>query len=808
MSTERNRESRLAPWQDVSLAPEQRVAAVIAEMTLREKVAQLYGVWVGVSSAGGDVAPFQHEMDDAIDFDELIRHGLGQLTRPFGTAPVDAAVGVLSLARTQARIVSDSRLGIPALAHEECLAGFTAWGATAYPVPLSWGATFNPEVVEAMAARIGASMRSVGVHQGLAPVLDVTRDPRWGRTEETIGEDPYLVATVASAYIRGLQSAGIIATLKHFAGYSASKAGRNLAPVSIGPREFADVILPPFEMAVREARVRSAMHAYVDVDGVPAAANRELLTGLLRDTWGFTGTVVADYFGIAFLHTLHGVAGSFGEAGAQALTAGTDVELPTVKTYGELLIAEVEQGRLEESVIDTALRRVLAQKLELGLLDPDWDPLPAGFDAADLDDIEAQRGRIDLDQTADRQLAREIAEQAVVLVHNDGTLPLPDASVAGKRILLTGPTADDNFTLLGCYSFPSHVGSRYPEMPVGIAIPTVLEAIRSEFAGAEVSYTQGVSVDGPDTDGIAGAVAAARDADLVITLLGDRAGLFGRGTSGEGCDAADMKLPGAQQELLEALLDSGTPVVVVLVEGRPYALGSAPERAAAILATFFPGEEGAGAIAGVLSGRVNPSGRLPVTIPSAPGGQPYTYLAAPLGQKSGTSNLDPAGRYPFGHGLTYTRFAWTDLTVDGQPVESSGPDAAAGSAPVGAFDTAGQITVGLSVANVGPRPGVEVIQLYLHDPVGSVVRPVQRLIGFARVELDVGQRAAVSFTVPADVTSFTGAHRQRIVESGDLQLRLGASSGDIRLAAAVVMTGETRSVDHSRALHCEVLVEL
>ena len=426
------------------------------------------------------------------------------------------------------------------------------------------------------------------------------------------------------------------------------------------------------------------------------------------------------------------------------------------------------------------------------MLDPGWDPLPAGFDAADLDDIEAQRGRIDLDQNADRQLAREIAEQAVVLVHNDGTLPLPDASVAGKRILLTGPTADDNFTLLGCYSFPSHVGSRYPEMPVGIAIPTVLEAIRSEFAGAEVSYIQGVSVDGPDTDGIAGAVAAARDADLVITLLGDRAGLFGRGTSGEGCDAADMKLPGAQQELLEALLDSGTPVVVVLVEGRPYALGSAPERAAAILATFFPGEEGAGAIAGVLSGRVNPSGRLPVTIPSAPGGQPYTYLAAPLGQKSGTSNLDPAGRYPFGHGLTYTRFAWTDLTVDGQPVESSGPGRGrrVSSGRRVRLPPARSPSAYRSPTSVR-APGVEVIQLYLHDPVGSVVRPVQRLIGFARVELDVGQRAAVSFAVPADVTSFTGAHGQRIVESGDLQLRLGASSGDIRLAAAVVMTGET-----------------
>src|SRR5579875_3894278 len=220
-----------APWHNTSLTPDQRVDALIAAMTLREKLAQLYGVWVGASPAGGDdVAPFQHELTDAVDFDALIQNGLGQLTRPFGSAPVDPAVGVLSLVRMQRRIVEASRLGIPAVAHEECLAGFTAWGATAYPVPLSWGASFNPALIEEMAQRIGQSLRSVGIHQGLAPVLDVVRDPRWGRTEETIGEDPYLVGTIGTAYVRGLEGAGIIATLKHFVGYSASRAGRNLAP--------------------------------------------------------------------------------------------------------------------------------------------------------------------------------------------------------------------------------------------------------------------------------------------------------------------------------------------------------------------------------------------------------------------------------------------------------------------------------------------------------------------------------------------------------------------------------------------------
>ncbi|HTW12580.1 MAG TPA: glycoside hydrolase family 3 N-terminal domain-containing protein [Solirubrobacteraceae bacterium] len=775
-------------WRDTTRSPQERVEALIAEMTLREKLAQLYGVWVGVSPVGGDVAPFQHELTDGIDFEAVINDGLGQLTRPFGSAPVDPAVGVVSLVRAQKRIMAANRLAIPALAHEECLAGFTAWGATAYPVPLSWGATFDPELIQEMSTRIGRSMRSVNVHQGLAPVLDVARDLRWGRVEETAGEDPYLVGRITSAYIRGLESTGIIATLKHFIGYSASKAGRNLAPVSMGPREFADVMAVPFEMAILETGVRSVMHAYTDVDGLPAAANPELLTGLLRDTWGFDGTVVADYFGVTFLEMQHGVAATLGDAAVQALRAGVDVELPSVAAYGEPLLAEVEAGRIDIEVIDTALRRVLAQKLELGLLDPDWSPLPPGWSESDLDDAEAVRGRITLDADADRALARRVAEQAVVLVHNDGTLPL--GAQAGRRILVVGPTADDNFTLLGCYSFPSHVGSLHPDVPIGIEIPTVLEALRDEFRDAEITYMQGVSIDGDDDSGIAPAAAAAREHDLVITMLGDRAGLFGRGTSGEGCDAANMALPGRQQELLERLLDTGTPVILGLIEGRPYSLGTAPERAAAIVASFFPGEEGGSAIAGVLSGRVNPSGHLPVSIPVTPDGQPATYLAARLGQLSGTSSIDPTPRYPFGHGLTYTTFAWSDLRGDGQ---TAGVD--------------GTLSVSLSVENTGQRAGVELVQLYLHDPVASTVRPVNRLIGFARVPLDAGSSARVTFDVPADVTSFTGRDGRRIVEPGRLELRLGASSGDIRLVAGVELTGHTRVVDHTRALHCGVRID-
>ncbi|MCQ4211281.1 glycoside hydrolase family 3 C-terminal domain-containing protein [Streptomyces longispororuber] len=780
--------TRVPPWRDASRTAAARADALLAEMTLEEKIAQLFGVWVGASAEGGDVAPHQHDMEEVVDLDELLPHGLGQLTRPFGTAPVDPALGALSLARTQRRVVAANRFGIPAFAHEECLAGFAAWGATAYPVPLAWGATFDPDLVRLMAAAIGRDLRSVGVHQGLAPVLDVVRDARWGRVEETIGEDPYLVGTVATAYVQGLESAGIVATLKHFAGYSASRAGRNLAPVSMGGREFADVILPPFEMAVRESGVRSVMHAYTDIDGIPSASDERLLTELLRDTWGFEGTVVADYFGIAFLKTLHGVAGSLGDAAGAALAAGVDVELPTVKTFGEPLRKAIADGTVPESLVDRAARRVLLQKVESGLLDADWDPTPhalAGITA------EHARGTVDLDGGPNRDLARRVAEESVILLSNDGTLPLTDGR-APARIAVIGPNAETPTAVLGCYSFPVHVGSRTPDAPLGIDLPTLREALAAEFPDSEIVTTAGLAAaDASGTEGFDAAIALAREADLVIAALGDRAGLFGRGTSGEGCDAASLSLPGAQEQLLDALLDTGTPVVVTLLAGRPYALGRAVQESAAIVQTFFPGEEGTTALAGVLSGRVRPSGRLPVSVPLRPGAQPSTYLAPRLGQATEVSNLDPAPAFGFGHGLTYTTFDWSELRVDTELVA-----------------TDGEFTLACTVRNSGTQPGTEVVQLYLHDPVASVVQPVQRLVGYVRLpELAPGEAVRVRATVPADLASFTGRTGRRIVEPGDLELRLSASSTTPLLTARVTLSGPVREVDHRRRLHAHFTTE-
>jgi beta-xylosidase len=757
-----------APWRDPALPAAARVDDLLSRMTLEEKTAQLYGVWVGAATDGDGVAPLQSEMTADYEWDELITHGLGQLTRSFGTAPVDPALGAQALARAQRRIAEAGRFGIPAVAHEECLAGFTAWGATAYPVPLAWGATFDPPLVEAMARNIGEDLRSAGVHQGLAPVLDVVRDPRWGRVEETIGEDPYLVGTIGSAYVRGLESAGIVSTLKHFAGYASSAGARNLAPVRAGVREFADITLPPFEMALREGGARSVMAAYTDTDGVPASADPGLLTELLRGEWGFTGTVVADYFGVGFLQTQHRVAGTEAEAAHAALVAGLDVELPTLKCYGRPLVEAVRAGEVPESLVDRAARRVLLQKCELGLLDADWDPEP--------------RTAVDLDSAANRALARRLAEESVALLDNpDGILPLsPDT-----RIAVVGPRAADALAMLGCYSFPSHVLTHHPEVPMGVEIPTVLEALRAELPDAKVTFARGCDTSDPDPSGFEEAVARTAEADVCVAVLGDRAGLFGRGTSGEGCDATDLRLPGVQGDLLDALVATGVPVVLVLLTGRPYALGRWHGRLAAVVQAFFPGEEGGPAVAGVLSGRVNPSGRLPVSVPRVPGGQPWTYLQPPLGLAGEVSNLDPTPLYAFGHGRSYTTFTW---------------DSEAAGAEIG---TDGSYDLAVTVRNTGERAGAEVVQLYLHDPVASVTRPDVRLIGYQRLELDPGESARVTFRFHADLSAFTDRAGARVVEPGALELRLGASSADVRHTARLNLTGPVRTLGTDRRLRCE-----
>ena len=764
-------------WRDPAAGVADRVADLMSRMTLREKIAQLYGVWVGVDASAGTVAPHQHELAGLPEggWDALIGHGIGQLTRVYGTVPVTPREGAAALAQTQRRIIAEGRHGIPALVHEECLTGLAAWQATIYPAPLSWGATFDPELIRRMSARFGATMRRLGVHQGLAPVLDVVRDLRWGRVEETIGEDPTLVGLIGAGYVSGLESAGIVSTLKHFAGYSASRAGRNQAPVSVGPRELADVFLPPFEVALR-AGARSVMNSYTDNDGVPVVGDPAMLTGLLRDTFGFTGTVVADYFSVTFLHTLHAVADGLGAAAGTALAAGIDVELPTVTCFGDPLESAIEAGSVDAALVDRALERVLRQKCELGLLDPDWSPEPP---------VLAEEESV-LYDAGSRALALEVARKSVVLLHNDGTLPL----APGRRIAVIGPRAHDPGAMLGCYAFPRHVGINHPGLPLGIEIPTLLEALTADPAGYDVTYEQGCPVLGGDDAGIASAASAAAAADVCVLVLGDESGLFGKGTSGEGCDAADLRLPGRQEELLEAMLATGTPVVLVLLVGRPYELSRQIERLAAVVVGFFPGEEGATALADVVSGRVNPAGRLPISFPRAGSNQPSTYLAPQLGRLGEGSTVDPTPLFAFGHGLSYAPAAWEEA------VAVSGPE----------WPTDGVSRIAVRVRNDAAIATDEVVQVYLHDPIAETVQPVQRLIAAQAVALAPGETKQVEFALHADLTSFTGRAGRRIVEPGAVQLWVGASSTDIRTTLELTVTGGRREVGFDRVLTAEVEV--
>nr|BFE56881.1 glycoside hydrolase family 3 N-terminal domain-containing protein [Dactylosporangium thailandense] len=745
-----------------------RVADLMARMSLREKVAQMYGAWLNVDDTAGEVAPHQNDQaPDPIDWTELVRHGLGQVTRLYGSAPIEPEAGARRVADLQRQIIAGGRFGIPAIVHEECLTGLAAWRAPIFPTPLAWGASFDPRLVEAMGAHIGATMRRLGVHQGLAPVLDVTRDLRWGRVEETIGEDPHLVGTIGAAYVRGLQSAGIVATLKHFIGYSASRAGRNLAPVSIGPRELADVLLPPFEMALR-AGARSVMNNYTDVDGVPVAADPALLTELLRDRLGFDGTVVSDYFAIAFLESLHGVAADRAEAAAAALRAGIDVELPGVNCYGGPLLKALEAGDVGEALIDRAVERILRQKCELGLLDADFAAEPAYLAApSPLDDAEG------------RDIARRLAERSIVLLHNDsGALPL----APGTRLAVVGPGAHRPDALFGCYSFPRHVGIHHEGLELGVEAPSIVDALGLGFP---VSYAQGCPVLGGTDEDIAAAAATAAGADVCVAVLGDLAGLFGTGTSGEGCDARDLRLPGRQEELLEALLATGTPVVLVVLAGRPYELSRQIDRLAAAVCTFFPGEEGAGALAGVLSGRVNPSGRLPVGFPGAGASQPSTYLAAPLGRRSEVSTVDPSQLFPFGHGLAYADAEWGAVSLHS-------PDG---------WATDGEIELTVPLHNPAAREVSTVVQIYAHDPVAQVARPVRQLLAAPRVDLAPGESRTLVVTLHADLLSYTGRDGRRIVEPGDIELLVARSSADVHTAVRVPVVGPAREAGAARRLH-------
>lgn len=776
---------------------EARVEDLLARMTLEEKVAQLTSVWVMLDPAGGDMAPFQGQLRlPKTDVEGVLAHGIGQVSRALGSRPISPANGVRAVNAFQKRMLESTRLGIPALVHEECLSGLMTEGATQFPSPLNYGATWNPALMRRVGDTIRRQMRRLGAHQGLAPVADVARDARWGRVEECIGEDPYLVGAMVTEYVRGLQgdslASGVVATLKHFAGYSGGEGGRNFAPVHVGEREMRDVYLVPFEMAIRLGGAKSVMNSYAEIDGDPAAASRWLLTKVLRDDWGFDGYVVADYYAVKFLETLHRVAENTADAAARALSAGLDVELPLPGGYWTGLPEALRTGRLEPDVIDTSVRRVLRYKFRLGLFEQPYVAENPG----------------EVNTAADRELAAEVARQSITLLKNDGTLPLAkDVS----RIAVIGPNAADGMSLFGNYSYANHVASHYPDRPLAEAPVSVLAALREAFGPNRVSFAEGCRIqvdpgarsqledtgDGlrvktenisHDRAGIAAAVDAARAARLVVLVLGDKAGHFRVGSVGEGTDTVSLDLPGVQPELAAAVLETGVPVVLVLINGRPFAIPSLVERCAAVVEAWFPGEAGAAAIVDVLTGATNPGGRLTVTYPRATGSMPRFYNHKPLARGIPRApEFEPL--FPFGHGLGYTTFAYRDFAI-GSP----------------SIPTDGETLVEVTVENTGARAGDEVVQLYARDLTGQCVRPVAELKGFTRLTLAPGEARRVRFRLHTDLLSFTGLDYRRIVEPGPVRLWVGssASESDVRGEGLLDLTGPIRVVGRDRRLEVPV----
>jgi beta-glucosidase len=513
-------------------------------------------------------------------------------------------------------------------------------------------------------------------------------------------------------------------------------------------------------MAVLDGGVRSVMNSYAEIDGVPVAADDTYLTEVLRGQWGFDGVVVSDYFSVAFLHVMHAVAEDLGHAAQLALEAGIDIELPTGDAFLAPLAERVRSGQTDVAIVDRAVLRLLAQKEDLGLLDETFDTPPES---------------VDLDSPAHRDVARRIAEESVVLLTNDGTLPLGAGSAAPSRIALIGPNADSSEALMGCYSFANHVLAHHPEVPLGLEIPSFAEALRAELPASDIALAHGCDVDGDDRSAIDAAVESARNAELAIVVAGDRAGLFGRGTVGEGNDVESLELPGVQRELIERVVATGTPVVLVLLTGRPYAIDWAIEGDAApraVVQAFFPGEEGAGAIAGVLTGRVVPSGRLPLSLPRSAGAQPYSYLHPILGGPSEITSASSAPVLPFGHGLSYTSFEHSDLQVEAPEVEAGGI-----------------FTARVRVQNTGDVEGADVVQLYARDVQASVTRPVAQLLGYSRVTLAPGGAVVVEFQVPTSRLAFSNSKMQRIVEPGAIELWVGPSCDTRETEARVDITG-------------------
>ena len=752
-----------APLYKQASAPiDDRVADLLTRMTLEEKVAQLVGGW----NRKREIEDAQGRFDPA-NATALLGSGIGEIARPSeiarpGVTPRvrTAREHVAFVNAVQRWLVEHTRLGTPAMFHEEALHGLVAPGATHFPVPIGLASTWDAPLIERVMSAAAREARARGVHHVLSPVVDLGRDPRWGRIEETYGEDPYLVTRMGLAAVRGYQGASlpladdkVFATLKHFAGHGSHEGGINTAPALIGERELRAELLVPFEAAVR-AGAFSVMPSYNEIDGVPSHANRWLLTDVLRGEWGFTGVVASDYSGIDQLQGRHHVAANLADAAAQALDAGVDLELPDPRAFPQL-VSLVRDGRLAEATIDRAVAHVLRAKFLAGLFE---HPYADGDRAAQVSN------------SADHQaLALETARRSIVLLKNEGGL-LPLDSGKLKTIAVIGPNAKG-----------LHLGGYSKEPGRGVDVLSGITARAG--AGIAVRYAEGVRITEHEADWNADTVVLgdaaknrariedafklARQADAIVLAIGTNESVSREAWSDSHLgDVADLRLMSQQEELVEAMLQTGRPVIALLVNGRPLAVPILRDRVPAVVEAWYAGQEGGTAIAEVLFGDVNPGGKLPVTFPRETGQLPVYYNRKPTSFRNYVDSAR-APLWTFGFGLSYTTFRLDDLRI-ASPVIGPGEHT--------------DVTVRLT--NTGSRRGDEVVQLYLHDQVSSVTRPVKELRGFSRVTLDPGQSTSLRFTLGPDELALIDRRMQRVVEPGRFDVMVGTSA-DTTLAATL-----------------------
>jgi beta-glucosidase len=739
-------------YKNPRLTVERRVADLLGRMTLEEKVAQLVCLWAQRPQAGpqtnaadrGDFSPERARL--------VMKDGVGQIARQRERKdPREAAVFANAV---QKWLVEQTRLGIPAIFHDEILHGLMAPHATSFPTPIALASSWDTQLVTRVFTAAALETRARGSHFVLGPNLDLAREPRWGRTEETYGEDPYLVSRMGVAVIRAIQGPGpgvdsehVIATAKHFAAHGQPEGGTNIAPVNVSERVLREYFLPSFEAAVKEAHVGSVMASYNEIDGVPSHANKWLLGKVLRQEWGFDGLIASDYYGIPQLESLHHVAADKAEAARLALEAGVDAELPDPDCY-QTLVRLVREGKVSEALVDRAVARNLRAKFLLGLFENPY--------------VDPDRAARVTDSQEHRQLAAEAARRSITLLKNEGNL-LPLDRRALKSIAVIGPNADRAH--LGGYTDPS------PARGV-----SVLEGVTKKLgAGVRVNFAEGCKITKEGGDWwadvshladpaederlIAQAVEAVRASDVALVVVGGNEDTNKEAWSeGHLGDRDSLDLVGRQNDLVRAVLATGKPTIVMLINSGPLSINYIAEHVPAVLEGFYLGGETGTGAADVLFGDYNPSGRLPVSFPRTVGQLPVYYNYKPTARR-GYLYASREPLFPFGYGLSYTTFEYSNLKVSPARI---GPD--------------GQAQVSVTVTNTGRRAGEEVVQLYLRDEVSSVTRPVKELKDFARVALAPGQSRNVTFTITPDKLAFYNLNMERAVEPGRFDIMVGTSS--------------------------------